>query len=103
MFTAKVKSHFSVQHLSAAARFSHQCGTIQQANQGQPFGPFYEELIELTSASVMLSVAAMEAYINELRSEPDRLYPEHPEDIRRQFFDETSRKPTLDKYDFVLQ
>ena len=43
------KSAFAIQHVKAARRFSRQCGEIESANIGKPFGPFFDEQVACVS------------------------------------------------------
>jgi len=104
--TAKImlrqKSNYAVQHLMAAARFSKQCGEVQEKHLGQPLGEFFSEQIACVSATLMLSVASLESNINEFLSDPDKLLPELPTNARKEFCDLISEQRILDKYQRVL-
>ncbi|MFO0567122.1 MAG: hypothetical protein U0263_15745 [Polyangiaceae bacterium] len=43
---------------------------METASAGQPFGAFIEDIMAKTVASVMSSMAALEAYVNEVTFEP---------------------------------
>lgn len=96
------KSAYAIQHLMAAARFSHQCGIVQEENKGKPLGAFYDEQISCVSAAVMLSVASIESYINELLSDADSLFPEMTMRQASEFVKLISRLSILEKYEKVL-
>ncbi|MGZ8226489.1 MAG: hypothetical protein ACXWT3_07630 [Methylococcaceae bacterium] len=96
------RSAFAVQHLMAAARFSRQCGEIQEANQGSPLGAFYDEQIACVSATIMLSVASLESNINEHLVDSDNLLHEIPKGAREQFCALLSSSPIVEKYERVL-
>lgn len=63
--TGTLRYNFAVQHMMAAARFAKHCHQIEKKNAGQPFGPFFDEVLSYVSASVQSAVAALEANINE--------------------------------------
>jgi len=86
----------------AAARFSRQCGKVQEENIGQQLGAFYDEQISCVSAAVMLSVASMESYINELLSENQLLFPEMEEAQSEEFVELISNLSILKKYEKVI-
>ena len=99
------KSAYAIQHLMAAARFSRQCGQVQRENLGKPLGSFYDEQIACVSAVVMLSVASLEANINEHLSDPDTLFPEFEQRARLEvstLIIESMRATILPKYQKVL-
>lgn len=96
------KSAFAIQHLMAAARFSQECGEVQQKYLGQPLGPFFDEQIACVSATIMLSVASLESNINEYLGEPAQLFPEFPEQARQEFCQLVAELSILDKYERVL-
>ena len=98
----RMRSGFAVQHLIAAARFSRQCGEIQNAHLGQPLGPFFDEQISCVSATIMLSVASLEANINEYLSDPAGLFPGQAEQVRLQFCELIGERPLLEKCERVL-
>lgn len=100
--TLTQRSAQAVQHLMAASRSSRQCREIQDANRGLPFGPFFDDQIACVSSTVMLSVASIEANINEHIEDADILFPELSAGARRTFCDLVSQLPILEKYECVL-
>ncbi len=64
--TARQRSNFAVQHMLAAARFARLCYKVEAENAGSPFGPFYDEIISYVTATILSSVAGLEANINEI-------------------------------------
>lgn len=96
------RSAMAVQHLIAASRSSRQCREIQDVNRGLPLGPFFDDLIACVSSTVMLSVASIEANINEHIEDADKLLPELSDGARREFCDLVSQLPILKKYERVL-
>jgi hypothetical protein len=57
--------NFSWQHLKAATTFRHQVNALETANQGKPFGAFFEDIRSYCSATILSATAALEAFINE--------------------------------------
>jgi len=100
--TLRQKSAFAVQHLMAAARFSRQCGEVQNRNRNFNSGSFYDEQISCVSATVMLSVASIESYVNELLSEPDKLFPELDTNVHKEICSLLVSLSILDKYQKIL-
>lgn len=79
------KSAYAVQHLMAAARFSRQCGEVQNKHLGEPLGAFFDEQVACVSATVMLSVASLESNVNEYLSTPEKLFPNYPHHVTSEF------------------
>src|SRR5438132_97564 len=63
---ASIRVNLAVQHMLGAARLSRSTGMIEHDHAGDPFGEFWEEIFHFASASIFASVAALEAYANEL-------------------------------------
>lgn len=100
--TLRQKSAFALQHLKAAAKFSRQCGKIQEQNIGNPLGAFYDDQMACVSAAVMLSVASLESNVNEYLSEPEKLFPDLNDQARSEVCELISPLSILDKYQKVL-
>ena len=96
------RSAMAVQHLLAASRLSRQCREIQDANRGLPLGSFFDDQIACVSSTVMLSVASLEANINEHIEDADKLFPELSVGARREFCNLLSQLPILEKYERIL-
>jgi hypothetical protein len=62
----RVRTNLSFIHLMSAARFSKTVQRLEEEHAGHPFGPFFEEIIAHASASVLLAVAGLEAFVNEM-------------------------------------
>ena len=100
--TLRQQSRAAIQHLTAAARFSRQCGNIQKEHERDPLGSFFDEQIACVSATILLCVASLESNINEYLSGPAELFPEYAEYARLQFCELVSELPILQKYNRVL-
>ncbi len=96
------KSAFAIQHLMAAARFSRWCGKIEIENEGKPLGAFFDEQLSCVSATVMLSVASMEANINEYFSDINKSFPEVSNEMKAVAFELIEKKNILEKYQYAL-
>ena len=64
--TAKSRTNLSLHHLFAACRFASRIGVLERENANQPFGAFWEEILQNALGVATLSVAAIECYANEL-------------------------------------
>lgn len=103
--TARQRSNFAVQHMLAAARFARLCYKVEAENAGSPFGPFYDEIISYVTATILSSVAGLEANINEIFADGrDRMivFDGLDEKLLTEMLDLIEEKPILEKYQFVL-
>ena len=100
--TLRQRSNFAVQHLLAAARFSRKVGQIERENMGAPLGSFFDEIISYVSATVLSSVAALEANINEYFADPEANFPQHNLRLFNKTWELIEQKPILDKYQWAL-
>jgi hypothetical protein len=64
--TIKTRTNLAVHHLFAACRFSAKVKEIEAANSSQPFGGFWEEILQNSLGVATLTVAALESYANEM-------------------------------------
>jgi nucleoside diphosphate kinase len=60
----KVRMNFSLYHMMAADRFAAKAGEIERQYQGQPYGPFFDEIVVHVSSSIIMAVASLESFIN---------------------------------------
>jgi hypothetical protein len=60
------RKDLSILNLVSACSFSRAAWRIEAEHAGEPFGPFWEDIFANASASVHLTVAALEPYLNEL-------------------------------------
>lgn len=102
MVNLRVRSNFAVPHLLAAAQFSRQVSKIENENQGRPFGPFYEEILSFSLACVSLSVAALEAYANELFIDYHKYFQDIRSDVMKKLWELIEQKSLLEKFEFAL-
>ena len=100
--TLRQRMNFAVQHLMAAARFSRHVGRIESENVGAPFGPFFDELLAYSSACVLSSVAALEAYANEFFADAPQNIPNVKRPVLEQLWRLIEREPILEKFDIAL-
>jgi len=62
---ARTRTNLALHHLFAACRFAAQLRRVELANQGAPFGPFWEEILQNALGVATLAVAALESYANQ--------------------------------------
>ena len=100
--TGSVRTNFALQHLLGAARFARRAWEVEQANAGQPFGPFFEELIHLATAAIILSVASLEAFANELFADGPQRFPAFSMEILDAVWALAEERQFMEKYDLAL-
>jgi hypothetical protein len=96
------RSAFAVQHMMAAARFSHMCGEIEVENKDKPLGSFFDSQIGTISATVMLATASLESNINEYLCEPEKVFPNLSGESPHTLVQLLEQKSILEKYQAVL-
>lgn len=101
--TATVRTNLSAQHLLAAGYFSRKVSEIEQANLNAEFGPFWEEILANSMATITFSVAALEAYINETFADREKLFQGVSGLAMSEIWELYEDKPVLDKFDFALK
>jgi hypothetical protein len=99
---ATVKVNLAVQHMLAAARFSREVHALESQHKGQQFGDFWEGILHYATASVLASVASLEAYANELFSEREKLFPAYSTALMNNLWETYEQKPILEKFAFAL-
>src|SRR4030042_426714 len=103
--TSGYRPNFAVQHMIAAARFARLCYKVEDDNAGAPFGPFYDEVVSYVTATILSSVAGVEANINELFADVrDRIIVLDGLDMNllTEIWDLIEGKPILKNYHFSL-
>ena len=73
--TMRTRANLALQHLFAACRFSARVGQVEAENAGQPFGSFWDEILQHSLGVAALTVAALESYANEMYFEGAVLKP----------------------------
>lgn len=100
--STSVRTNLALQHILGAARLTRQACQVEQANAGKPFGPFFEEIIHLTTAAVTLSVASLEAFANELFADGVQRFPSLSKEILDAVWGLAEKRPFMEKYDLAL-
>ena len=99
---AAIRMQFTGQHLMAAASFSRRVGEVEQAHAGEQFGSFFDEILWNASASIMLSTAAIESYLNELIADRAKHFTMLQGELLDSFWTNHERASLLDKFDLAL-
>jgi len=93
--TLRIRRNMAVQFLSGSAYFCRRIAEIEKENAGKPFSNFFDEIIWNFSACIMLSVAALEAYINECADDIS---------FDKELLELVGRRPAiLDRYYYFLK
>lgn len=100
--TISVRTNFSVLHLLSAARLSRLVVQVERDNAGQPFGPFFDELLAYATACVMTSVAGLESYANEVFLDYQRNFPDADGPLLEKIWSFYEGKPLLEKFQFAM-
>jgi hypothetical protein len=100
---ATSRINFSILHLMAATRLSRAAGAIEKEHQGEPHGDFAEDIRSFATACVLTSVAAMEAYINEVFADHATMFPKIPPADLDEFWKGFERRgKILEKFNLAL-
>ena len=62
----KVRSNFATNHLKVAAKSARDGHLIEHENAQEPFGPWFDGMMQLVPVSVIMAGAALEANANEI-------------------------------------
>lgn len=72
--TAKTRMNLALHHLFAACKAAARLQKVEAANLGQPFGPFWDDLLHEALSVSLLTVASLESYANEFYFEDAALH-----------------------------
>ena len=101
--TGRTRMNFAMRHLAGALVFSRQVCDIEAQHQGEPWGgTFYGAMSAPAIAVIMMTVAGMESYLNELFADAATYFPPPMLPIWRKGAKDFDRKPLLDKVDWFL-
>ena len=101
--TASMRMQFAMHHLAGALVFSRQVCDIEAQHLGEPWGgTFYEEMSGPAIAVIMMTVAGMESYLNELFADSATHFSSSMLPIWKKGAKDFDRKPLLDKADWFL-
>ena len=94
---------YSATHLRTAAMFSRLCGMVERDHQGECRGDFFNDIMGYTVESVILTMASLEAYIDEFTAAPDEYLPNLSIDQKEGLFLLLEdNQPVLEKYNKSL-
>jgi len=96
---------FTVKHLISAAMYSRQCGKFEFDHKSNtaPTNDFIGMQFSYVSATVILAIAFLEAYANDLLDEPMKTFPKEIPEKEAQFpSEEYEKKNIIEKYQAIL-
>lgn len=99
----KTRHTLSLHHVMAACRFATMVKKLEEENNGKEFGDFFHEIQQHAMAVTMMSVAALESYLNELCFEGQLLLKNGVSKDMANYLDSIENKPTLEKYSLIFK
>ena len=100
--TATMRINLAIPHLTSAAACSRRTQELEISHSGEPVGPFWDEILAQATAAVLISVAALEAYVNELFIDHEKVLPELRVEVMTKLWELYELKPPLEKLEFAL-
>lgn len=98
----RTRMNFAVQHLLSAARFARKSHELEAEHAEESLGSFFDEIISYVSASILSSVASLEANINEIFVDAEMHFPEHKRELLHEIWNAIEQKSILEKYQMAL-
>lgn len=98
----KTRTSLAPHHLFAAARLVKRIDEVEQEYKGEPFGPFYDEILHNALGVAMMTVASLESYANELYFEGSAIVPALNRAFALEFQEIADREPVLRKFSLIL-
>ncbi len=101
--TGRTRMNLAVHHMMGAALFAKHAGEIEANHRGEQLGEFFSEITWNVSATIFLSVAAIEGHINEIFLEANVYFSEHDDQEIAKLWERIERYEILYKYQEALQ
>lgn len=102
--TIRTRMNFGVQQFRATRYFANLVMQREREHQGEPLGPFFEEIVWLSMSTLLNAVAGLESYINEFFVDREHTIPELPEPAGSRLWDlAEAKQTTLEKYGLALE
>ena len=93
--------NFANTHMANAHRFALLVHQEESENAGQPFGPFIEGITANVIATVMSAVASLEAFLNEVRFDPDGHFSNQTPELVKASLALVERRSILERLGFL--
>lgn len=100
--SAKLRVNLALHHLISACRYSNRIKCIEIENKGQPFGDFWEEVLQHSLAVCTLTVASLEGFVNEVYFEGGILKSTVNDSASIELSEILERESILRKYSVAL-
>lgn len=101
--TGCVKMQFAVQHLLAATRLVRDILSLETANVGHPASSFLDDIVGASCGVVMLAVASLEAYANEVFDGRLQHFPTYPASLIDLLWEQFERHNPRDKFQLAAE
>lgn len=99
--TATTRMNFAVQHLLLAARLAREVDAVEREHLGEDFGAFYDVVLGSSVGCIVMTVAGVEAYANELYVDREDLLTPEQATLLESFAKEYEGKRVIDKFDLA--
>ena len=100
--SASSRMNLGIHHLYSACKAAARIEAVENANKGQPFGEFWDEVLHDSLVVATSSVAALESYANELYFEGKFISPALNEPAASQVSDLIDKESILKKFALAL-
>lgn len=93
------------QHLYAAALFSRTVGAMEAAHKGKPLGSFFDEIYAHASPCIIMAVAGIEAYANQIFADRASIFGHFDQELLEGMWDKWAERQlsALEKFRFAYQ
>lgn len=98
----RTRFNLAVQQMMAAARFSRMVAVVENNNRDQPFGDFWDEILQLSMACVFSSVASIESYANELFADRETAFPGNQPRVMDKLWELYEQKRIIEKFEIAV-
>lgn len=100
--TARTRVNFAIIHLLTAKHFALCVNKLEATYIGKEYGEFFTEITSYVSSTIVMSVAGLEAYINELFADYQHHYPKEYHTLIEEIWETIEEQSILEKYRIAL-
>lgn len=97
----RVREDFANTHLLNARLCAVRAHDVERSSAGKALGPFFDEIRADVAASILSSVASLEAFVNEVVFGSDELFGHQSTDMVRMTIELMERHPLLKKLEIL--
>lgn len=94
-----IRVNMAVTHLLSAASLCRRVGELERANADKEFGEFWNDIFANATGTVFTTIAALEAYANELFIDHATVFPDLPVEEVEKLWKDYEKKPVLEKFE----